>query len=382
MTREYNPSATIPRDRLLPGIHGLRGIAALAVVLFHLIHIAKIDAPLPFAFIGRDFGYGVHLFFVLSAFSLMHSTEFTMSRPAWVSEYFIKRFWRIAPLYYVVLALMVFLPAIKSGSFERIDLQKLLLNLTFTFNFAPWTGMVWAGWTIGVEMIFYVIFPVLLLTVRTTSATLLLLGISVLVSLVSRSILQGHYAATVGQYGFNWAYFSFISNACFFIMGMYAFRVAHELDAKSKMARLIIPAFAVLVVTALLFARLGDFFISSARLDIVLWGLGFAMVTVWQSIRPSFWCANRFFEYVGERSYSVYLMHPIIISGLLKSPLQMLYHTFAIHLGAYAYFFCTALALIPILAISEVTYRFVEVPAIRYGRRINKNIRDSKMVRE
>ncbi len=77
-------SATIPQGRLLPGIHGLRGIAALAVVLFHIVHIADVAVPRSFSFIAADFGKGVHLFFVLSAFSLMHSTEHTMHRPAWV----------------------------------------------------------------------------------------------------------------------------------------------------------------------------------------------------------------------------------------------------------------------------------------------------------
>lgn len=89
-------SSIIPQQRLLPGILGLRGIAALAVVLFHLVHLASLKLPEPFSFIAVDFGKGVHLFFVLSAFSLMHSTEHTMHRTQWVSEYFVKRFlcWR------------------------------------------------------------------------------------------------------------------------------------------------------------------------------------------------------------------------------------------------------------------------------------------------
>jgi len=64
-------SALVKKERLLPGILGLRGVAALAVMLYHLIHIGGINPPNVFEFIGRDFGYSVHLFFILSAYSLM-----------------------------------------------------------------------------------------------------------------------------------------------------------------------------------------------------------------------------------------------------------------------------------------------------------------------
>lgn len=68
-------SAIVQQGRFLPGLHGLRGAAALAVVLFHLVTVGRISTPVTFDFIGRDFGYSVHLFFILSAFSLCISTE-------------------------------------------------------------------------------------------------------------------------------------------------------------------------------------------------------------------------------------------------------------------------------------------------------------------
>ncbi len=124
---------------------------------------------------------------------------------------------------------MILWPAIKSQTFS-IDFQTLLLNLTFTFGFAPWTGIVWAGWTIGVEMLFYVILPVLLLTIRTRSSTLLLVLLSILVTYAARTSLHEHYHYTVTLYKYNWAYFSFAANLCFFTFGMYAFRVARSID--------------------------------------------------------------------------------------------------------------------------------------------------------
>lgn len=362
-------SATIPQERLLPGIHGLRGIAALAVVLFHLVHLANLPVPPAFSFIAGDFGKGVHLFFVLSAFSLMHSTEHTLHRPTWMTEYFIKRFFRIAPLFYCILAGMVLWPSIKA-QYLAVSPQALMLNLTFTFGFAPWSGIVWAGWTVGVEMLFYAILPVLLLTVRSGKGTLALLVASMLVSHASRSVLEVHYAHTAALYGYNWAYFSFLPNVCFFALGMYAFRIARDANWHTPAMRRGVSLFATVLLLALLFA--GRY--NGWRPDILLWGFGFAALTVWQSTWPSRWCANRLFEHVGERSYSVYLLHPVVIV-LLKSPLQSVYQMLTPSMGHHAYFVCAGLALLPLLLLSEATYRLIEIPAIRYGQRLNARIR-------
>lgn len=74
MTTQDFKSAIV-KERLLPGIHGLRGLAAMAVVLYHVDHLVGIAPPEFFKFIGRDFGFSVHLFFIVSAFSLYYSTE-------------------------------------------------------------------------------------------------------------------------------------------------------------------------------------------------------------------------------------------------------------------------------------------------------------------
>src|SRR4051812_15175344 len=80
-------------------IDELRGIAVLLVVLVHVGYYT--DENLIIAQISRYGRYGVQLFFLLSAFTLCHS----MARlPALTGReygaFFIRRFFRIAPLYY------------------------------------------------------------------------------------------------------------------------------------------------------------------------------------------------------------------------------------------------------------------------------------------
>lgn len=374
MTSSTFHSATVPDARLLPGIHGLRGIAALAVVLFHVAHSAKISVPPPLIFIENDFKYGVHLFFILSAFSLMHSTEHTMHRQTWCREYFVKRFWRIAPLYYSILVCVV-MSRMASGA--GIDIPTLLLNLTFTFNFAPWSEMVPAGWAIGVEMIFYVLLPVLLLTVHSAKSALILMAITIPISIALRSILNIHYGSTIAQYQLNWSYFSFGANICFFAMGIYAYRLSQKMKSSgSRVLNQVIPIFSLALLGILMLTELDKPLKGLGRFDLILWGLGLMALCAWQSHQPGKWCANRFFEHVGERSYSVYLLHPIVIL-LLRNPIQDMYNAFTPYVGYYSFFLCGAILIAVLLVLSEVTYRLIEIPGIRYGQRINAKFRNS-----
>jgi peptidoglycan/LPS O-acetylase OafA/YrhL len=366
----------IPQNRLLPGILGLRGMAALAVVLFHLIHLGGLPVPDSFSFIARDFGKGVHLFFVLSAFSLMHSTEHTMGRATWVSEYFVKRFFRIAPLYYSIMAIMVFWPVLRSGVWS-VDAEAVLLNLTFTFGFTPWKGIVLAGWSVGVEMLFYVVFPILLLTIRTRVGALVLVAICLLVGQVARTVLDAHFANTMTIYQFNWGYFTFAANIGFFALGVYAYRVVHTVDCDAVMCRIWLPAATLLLLGVLLFTNISGILRTAWHANIVLWGFVFALLSIWQSARPGRWSANRVFEYLGERSYSLYLLHPILMIKL-KPMLHWVYSILSPYLGASSYFACAAFFILLLSAASEVTYRIIELPFIQFGKRITAKMRSAQ----
>lgn len=360
-------SAIVRDSRLLPGIHGLRGIAALAVVLYHLHHLAGLDVPVFFRFIGRDFGYSVHLFFILSAFSLMHSTEPRLNQPRWVDEYLIKRFFRIAPLFYCILFFELARQAVFGGI--RMDFHAILLNLSFTFGFVPFSGFVWGGWSVGVEMIFYAVFPVLLLTVRTPRTALVLLIVSTIVSYSLRAALHAQHLNMTPQPKWDWSYFSFASNICFFAMGLYAYRLSHVLDKHSLAVRRIAPLVALSLIGGLLFFDLGKLLYDDGRLDMIVWGIGLAALCLWQSMAPGFLIANKWLETLGERSFSIYLVHPIIIV-IAKSMLTAIYAALAPSLGAYAFFVCAALVTGMILVVAECSYRLIEVPGIELGRQL------------
>jgi peptidoglycan/LPS O-acetylase OafA/YrhL len=365
---EFN-SNLVQKNRLLPGIHGLRGIAAIAVVFYHLIHIAGIESPLAFKFIGRDFGYSVHLFFIISAYSLMYSTESKTSQPNWLSDYFIKRFFRIAPLFYAMLVLFIGTSLFAATGFK--DITSIILNLTFTFGFVPETGIVWGGWTVGVEMIFYAFFPVLLMLIRTHKAALVFLIISIVATAALRSALHFQFIGLDPTARFDWSYFSFASNICFFAMGMYAYLLSKFYKKDTKLISIYVPIVAIAIIGGLLFFDLGTFLKTSSRLDIVLWGVGLTALCIWQGASPSRLIANRFFEYLGERSFSIYLLHPVVIY-LSKAYLIRANEFFNPFIGPSAFFISATLLIFLILLCAEFTYRFIEVPGINLGRRLIK----------
>lgn len=255
MTGAAFRSRIIPDSRLLQGILGLRGIAALAIVLFHFAHISGIETPAAFFIVKSSFGVAVQLFFVLSAFSLMHSTEHTMHRPAWVREYLIKRYFRIAPLFYFVLACMVVLLvriALKTGA-EPPSITSILLNLFFVFGFFPdpETGLVMAGWSVGVEMIFYVLFPVLLMTITTKRTALLFLFVALLISYAGKVQLHARYLEIVPLPKWDWSTFAFLPNLLFFAAGIYAYRYAQNLKADGRPLPVLVPWIALLAIIVL-----------------------------------------------------------------------------------------------------------------------------------
>ena len=368
-------SNLVARDRLLPGIHGLRGIAALAVVFYHLVHIGGVKPPAVFEFIARDFGYSVHLFFILSAFSLMHSTSGTLSRPDWLVRYFTKRFFRIAPLFYALIVVMFCSQYVGVGRITT-SLNTLLMSLSFSFGVMPLAGIVWGDWSISVEMIFYAFFPVLLIGIRNHRAALWFLVFSILVSTVTRTALHLQYEATIPAPTSDLSYFSFTPNLAFFALGIYAFFVAQQIGENSRWLLKIIVAATIVILVSLMIFGLGKYVYTDGRADILMWGAGLAGLCVWQCIAPSAAVANRVFEFLGERSFSIYLVHPLIIV-FAKSHITRAFELSQPTLGAYAFFAAAVVTMIGVLAAAEVTYRLVEVPGIALGKRVVKRSTNS-----
>jgi peptidoglycan/LPS O-acetylase OafA/YrhL len=100
-------SSTEP-PRRLQGIDTLRGIAASCIVIHHLAHLSLTEASLLVTFARMYLGLGVPLFFIISAFALMTRYGDTSWTLRSVSEFWLRRIFRIYPIYLVMLTFTVF----------------------------------------------------------------------------------------------------------------------------------------------------------------------------------------------------------------------------------------------------------------------------------
>ena len=141
----------------------LRGIAILAVISFHV----SVHFP-PAAWLGwlAIFGnHGVQLFFVISAITMALMWRGRAAEPRRQTRFYIRRFFRIAPLFWLAIAFYTVWEAYRRGLAvgDVYTWQELLLTATFLHGFSPdaINLVVPGGWSIAVEMSFYAVFPLL-----------------------------------------------------------------------------------------------------------------------------------------------------------------------------------------------------------------------------
>lgn len=170
-----SPSDLPSRSAHFPALDGLRGIAILMVLYWHFVG-SDMAAPA-----GTLAGYlfklthhadsGVDLFFVLSGFLITRILLNEIGTPRWLARFWIRRTFRILPVYFLFLAVSIAVALLCSGSEASHSPDQLprplwpyfvmLQNfqMAWSDSFGPWGHL----WSLAVEEQFYLAFPFVLL---------------------------------------------------------------------------------------------------------------------------------------------------------------------------------------------------------------------------
>ena len=170
-----------PRHRV-PTLDGLRGLAILMVMVFHMSVLGFLDPPdrsivdrawLSVAMFGWS---GVDLFFVLSGFLITGILLDAKGgdRGRYFGSFYARRALRIAPLYYAVVAFaLLVLPHLHTAKSDRFGSIRgdevwywtFLSNWVIGYRAAFRHGILDVTWSLAIEEQFYLVWPAVVLLV-------------------------------------------------------------------------------------------------------------------------------------------------------------------------------------------------------------------------
>jgi len=327
----------------------LRGLAAFLVFSWHFMHTDGKLVPLEYApvFPGMAFideGHmGVSLFMALSGYlfaKLLHGKSIAFG------AFFRARFWRLAPLLLLVMAIVGAKVALTGE-----DIQTYLMALVTGFVLPRWPN---GGWSIAVEIHFYLALPLLLwLSARSKSWLLAILAASLTLRL-TLFLATGEIKTA--------AYSTIIGRIDQFVMGMLLFHYRSLMVGKHLRAAAAIAAFSALAYAFDVAG--GDH--AAPQSFYVIWplieGLGFALVIAWyDGFKFQSKGVSRFLGLIGTYSYSIYLLHFFVVyhlSRFINRHVMDITHFYP----ALAWSVICFLLMVPV---GYLSFRFIESPFLR-----------------
>ena len=285
--------------------------------------------------------WGVDIFFVISGFIMMYVTENN-------EKYFLlKRIIRIVPLYWIltlgVFSIAIFYPYLLNNTTANFEhLFKSLFFIPFNKNETGHFPILFLGWTLNFEIIFYILFSVSLFFSKNNKFIICSILI-ILFSFLNFTLSEKHFIFS------TYADYIFLE----FIFGMVAYKIWKKFNnifSISSLNLFLLTAFAITVI-------LNN--ISSVRP--IIFGI------------PSFFLLIYFLFFLkdtrfpktlivlGDASYCMYLLHPYIIQFFYKI-LDLEKYELFLQIGF------TIIIIVLVCVISTLIFRFIEMP-------INNNLK-------
>jgi peptidoglycan/LPS O-acetylase OafA/YrhL len=341
--------------RYFPALDGMRAISVIMVITVHV--------PGRF-WQAFAFHQGVIVFFVISGFlitTLLLREERSKGTVSF-RGFYLRRAFRILPLYYLVLAAYIgFILVLNLSPGDRTSLHAALPHyLTYTNEFANSNAPFGQSWSLAIEEKFYLLWPALMFALlagrpryRIAAVTILVLGLAAVHGAgVGPHWINGYAAILLGcllafllDNPRSYERLRALGERRFVWVGVGFFAVVQAAGTWRPDSYLITAAFPLpvaLLMTSLL--------VANPR------GLAFL--------------GSRPLVHVGKRSYGIYLVHTMVLSVLEKAMGGAGDPTVVLALALFV--LGTALS----LGVADVLHRLVEQPLIDQGRRLGSRKRE------
>ena len=382
------------------GLTGIRAIAAFWVLIVHSASVFYLAQPATFpdamnplipAFANYGF-LGVDIFFILSGFviSLTYFDWFSVDLPArkWLAHYVRYIIFRLARIYpalmfvFLIGSLLLFLYALPP---ENIPLRHWsvffkslpsMLMLTYSVSLTSLSQFLksyWCFnlplWSISIEWVAYLFFPFLVILTATLCKKYLLF-----IALFLLFILQSYIYINPPVFG-N----SILNSLSFFIFGMPAIaRISadfflgyffYHLYQDMKLYYINTIYIDVAAILAIATAVVLIYFFHTIEV-LILIALGIFVFCV--ALNPPMigkLLSNRIMVYLGNISYSIYLVHMLVLQVIIN---KMNQHHWFIDLSKSGFYkvFAFILYVLIVVVIASLIYHLIEKPAQRWIRKI------------
>lgn len=336
-------------------IQVLRFVAASAVVICHSSFYTSERLTLG-SYVYKEGANGVSLFFVISGFVMILSSEKLLNRANGWREFLVKRLVRIAPIYWLVttLKLLIMLAAASVVFHSKLNISDIVKSYLFVpalnmdNEYRPIYGV---GWTLNFEMFFYLLFA-LSLWLKLSPIRFLSM---VFIPLAIASVFKTPKWPDIGFYADP-----IILN---FLYGM----IGAKLVISKRVLPLRLSIFLMIVGALYLFIPRYGFDISMANPSVILSGIAsFIIVYCSASVDyNSFIVIPKWLVYLGGASYSLYLVHPTV-SPMVPTALRIL--------GFHSSLVSVVLSVITSVVCSVIFYRICEKPLTNYLGGITKRL--------
>lgn len=370
-------------------------LRAFAVIMTVVIHYARVFFPWDISpeyhqgtsilNIWLNSWTGVDLFFVISGYIISKNIvekidklkQSEIGLVKFIKSFYIKRIYRIYPVA-VIIFMFVFLCAIlfnQSGSFGTVEntIEAGISIFTYTFNYffayqSYHAFTLSPYWSLSVEEQFYLILPIFLLLTKTTKQrVLLLLSTLLLITFYIRpySKIESIFFTQTRCDGLIYGCLTY------YLTSQSWFSTIINNEVGNQYARMMITMLLIMLLSSI--TALGFSNNIVIPLGCIISSILVIIAAFEKNIIISLSPIQKTLDYLGSRSYSLYLVHFPMFS-LTQEIIFRLSNYFGFSINSSLSLYYTVVAFLLTAISTEILYRFVELTFIKKGRKFSNEI--------